>query len=148
MVAGVSAQRRERLFHVEVFPLGHHALGLFDDYAAVEGVLELLVHPLGLERGAVLEDGDGGHIGQGLGGFDVRPTHLAWLDLEQVERPDDRAPPAQGQRLDRTEAGGQRLGGEQGPTTGHLGQVMVHHRPAATVALQAGPFPGLQLEQL
>jgi len=50
VVAGMCAQSKERLLHVEAFSLGHHPLGLFDDYAAVESVLELLVHDLGLER--------------------------------------------------------------------------------------------------
>ena len=74
MVAGVDPQSREGLLHVEAFSFCHHPLGLFDDDAAVESVLELLVEDLGLERGAVLEDGDGGHIGQGLGRFDIGPA--------------------------------------------------------------------------
>ena len=54
---------------------------------------------------------------------------------------------SQRQRLDRAEAGRQRLGSEQGPATGHRGQVGVHHRPPAQVAGQARAFLGLQLEQ-
>ena len=33
--------------------------------------MELLVEDLGLERGPVLEDGDGSDIGEGLGGLDI-----------------------------------------------------------------------------
>jgi hypothetical protein len=50
--AGVVAQCRERLFHVEALALGHHAFGLLDDDAAVEGVVQLFVYILGLERGS------------------------------------------------------------------------------------------------
>ena len=51
--------------------LGQHPFGLLDDDAAVERVVELLVDDLGLEGGAVLEDGDGGDVGERLGGGDV-----------------------------------------------------------------------------
>ena len=40
-------------------------------------MVELLVDDLGLERGAVLEDGDGGDVGERLGGVDVGLSHLA-----------------------------------------------------------------------
>src|SRR5579862_3672533 len=56
VVAGVGAQRGERLFHVEVLSLGNDPLGLFDDDATVERVVELLVEDLGLERGTMLKD--------------------------------------------------------------------------------------------
>ena len=36
MVSGMCAQSRERLLHVEACSFGHHSLGLFDDYAALE----------------------------------------------------------------------------------------------------------------
>ena len=139
MVAGVVAQSRERLLHVEAFSFGHHALGLFDDDAAVESVLELLVDDLGLERGPVLEDGDGGDIGQGLGGFDIGRCISPGSTWNRLRAPMTVPRQAQGQRLDGAETGRQRLGGEQGPATGHHGQVLVHHRPAAAVAVQAGP---------
>ena len=83
----MSAQEVEGLVHAEVLPFGDHALGLFDDHPAVEGVAELLVDELGLERGAVLENGDGGHVGQRLGGTNVGVSQLAGLDMEQVEAP-------------------------------------------------------------
>ena len=68
VVAGVVAQTGEGLFHVQPLALGDHALGLLDHDATVQGVVELLVDDLGAARRVVLEDGDGGHIGQGLGG--------------------------------------------------------------------------------
>jgi hypothetical protein len=45
VVACVVTQSRERLVYVQAFPLGHHALGLFDDDPAVECVLEVLAPP-------------------------------------------------------------------------------------------------------
>ena len=114
VVAGVVAQRGEGLFHVEAGAFGDHALGLLDDDAAVEGVVELLVDDLGLERGAVLEDGDGGDVGEGLGGVDVGLSHLARLGVEQVEGADDGAPQPHGQGVHRVEAGGERLGARTG----------------------------------
>jgi hypothetical protein len=36
---------------------------LFNDDAVIESMVELLVYDLGLERGTVLQDGDGGHVG-------------------------------------------------------------------------------------
>src|SRR3954454_11057044 len=51
VVARVAAQPCEGVLHVETGPLAQHALGLLDEDAAVESVVELLVHHLGLERG-------------------------------------------------------------------------------------------------
>ncbi len=44
VVAGMGSPGREGLLYIEAFSLGHHPLGLFDDDAAVEGALELLVY--------------------------------------------------------------------------------------------------------
>ena len=107
-------KRGERLLHVEAVPLGDHAFGLLDDDAAVERVVELLVEDLGLERGAVLEDGDGGDVGERLGGVEVGWSHLAGLDVEQVEGADDGAAQPHRQRVHRVEAGGERLGARIG----------------------------------
>ena len=123
-------------------PLGDHALGLLDDDAAVERVVELLVEDLRLERGAVLEDGDGGDVGERLGGVDVGSPHLARLDVEQVEGADDRAAQAHRQRVHRVEAGGERLGGEAGPAAVDGRQVLVHDRLAGAVAVEARALPG------
>jgi hypothetical protein len=73
------------LFEVDAEAFGEHAFGLFDDDAAVEGVVELVVEALGLVGGAVLQDGDGGDVGHGLGGVDVGLAHVAGVDVEQVE---------------------------------------------------------------
>jgi hypothetical protein len=46
--------------------LGEDAFGLFDDDAAGEGGLQLLVEDLAAADGAFLEDADGGDVGEGL----------------------------------------------------------------------------------
>ena len=53
-----------------------------------------------------------------------------------------------GKRVHRVEAGGERLGRESGPAAVDRGQVLVHDRLAGAVAVEAGAFLGLQLEQL
>ena len=60
--------------------------------------------------GGALEDGDGGHIGYRLGGGDVGVSHLARLDVKQVEGADHGASQPHGQGVHRVEAGGERLG--------------------------------------
>src|SRR4051794_31929672 len=65
--AGVAAQGGERLVHVDVQPLGEDALGLLDQNAAVQCGLQLNDHGVGLEIGAMLQDGGGGDVGQRLG---------------------------------------------------------------------------------
>ena len=45
-------------------------------------VVELVVEPLGLLRGAVLEDADGANIGQGLGRRNVVFLHVPRLEGE------------------------------------------------------------------
>jgi hypothetical protein len=92
--AGMAAQPREGLLHVESSPLGNDAFGLLDHDAAVEGVVELLDHDVGLYGGAVLEDGDRGDIGKGLGGDDVAFVQRTFVGPEQVEGADGRAPQA------------------------------------------------------
>ena len=69
--------------------LGDHPLGLLDDDPAGEGLGELLVEELGVERGAVLEDGDGGDVGERLRGDDVVVAQGACREAEQVEDADD-----------------------------------------------------------
>ena len=87
MVAGMVTQGRERLLHVEAFSLCDDPLGLLDDDPAVERMLELLVDDLGFEGGAVLEDGDGRDVGQGLGGVDVGFVHFAGLPVGIAKAP-------------------------------------------------------------
>jgi hypothetical protein len=67
----VVSQRGKCLFHVKTPALGDDTLGLLDDDAAVESMVELVVDDLGLERAAVLQNGDGGDVGERLGDDEV-----------------------------------------------------------------------------
>lgn len=54
VVAGVPPQTNESLFHVEIGPLGHHALRLLDHDSGVEGLGQLFVQDLSIASGSVL----------------------------------------------------------------------------------------------
>src|SRR3954465_15189911 len=86
--AGVAAQPGERLLHVEVGPFSEHSLRLLDDDAGVQGLAELVVEHLGLDRGTMLQDGDGGDVGEGLGRDDVGLLEPAALGAEEIESAD------------------------------------------------------------
>ena len=62
-------QKREGLCHVDAGAFGDNTLCLFDGTAAVERGLQLLGEFLRFACRLVLEDGDGRHIGEGLGGW-------------------------------------------------------------------------------
>jgi hypothetical protein len=103
---------------------------------------------LSLEGGAVLEDGDGGDVGERLGGLDVRLSHRPRLDVKQVEGTEDSAAQPHGQRVYGVEAGGERFGGESGPAAVEGGQFLVHDWLPCPIAVEARAFLRLQLEQL
>ena len=64
----VATHPRERLVHPHPQPLGDDALGLLDDDSAVERLLQLVGNRLQVEGGPILKEGDGGDVGEGLGG--------------------------------------------------------------------------------
>ena len=72
VVAGVGAQRTESGVHVDLPGLGEEPLGLLDHDPAVQCVLELFSEDRGTVDAALLEDSDGGHIGQRAGDPPVR----------------------------------------------------------------------------
>src|SRR5207249_6693063 len=104
---------------------GHHSLGLLNDHAAVEGTVELFVQRLGFQGGAVLKDGDGGNVGEGLGSGDVGWPHVAGGVPEQVDGTDDGTPQTHGQGVHRVEPGGKRFGGESRPPFGGGGEIII-----------------------
>ena len=78
----------EGLFHIEPGSFRHYTLGLLYDDAAVERMIELLVHELGLAGGPVMKDGDGGHVGQSLGGYNVTLFHGTLVGAEKAQGAD------------------------------------------------------------
>lgn len=66
VVSGVLPKRCVRRRHVQVTAIGEDALGLLEDHAAVECVLELHVDRFLVCGGAVLDENDRGDVGEGL----------------------------------------------------------------------------------
>lgn len=67
VVAGVGAHVVEGGVGVGFVAGGQEAFGLFDDGAGVQGFFELGADGAVLVEGALLEQGDGGGVGQGAG---------------------------------------------------------------------------------
>lgn len=88
MIAAVAARHVERFVGVEIEFVGNRAFGLLNDDPAVERILELLAQQVRFGCGAVVQDPDGGDIGEGLGGSDVVVGEGTRLDPQQVERSD------------------------------------------------------------
>src|SRR5680860_1745526 len=67
----------EGVTHVDVMRVREHALGLLDQYPAVEGVLQLSAHHVALPDGTFLQDADGRDVRERLHGLRaVSYTHL------------------------------------------------------------------------
>jgi hypothetical protein len=101
-----------------------------------------------LSGGTVLEDGDRGHIGEGLRGVHVGLAHGTRFGVEEVERADDLTAQAHRQRMDGVEAGGERLGREARPPVVRGDQVLVDHWQTGAEAVQARALLRLDLEEL
>ena len=67
--------------------LGDLALGLFEDDSAVQRALQLLAQVLVPLRFAVLDDRDGGHVGQRLRDPHGARVQGVGVAVEQVQRP-------------------------------------------------------------
>jgi hypothetical protein len=92
VVTGMHSQPCERLLHVQVLALRNHSFSLFNDDAAIERTVEQFVDDIGLADCSVLENADGGDIGECLGGLDVSLLHLPRYAVKQVKCADDGAP--------------------------------------------------------
>ncbi|MGH9022902.1 MAG: hypothetical protein ACRDV9_07365 [Acidimicrobiia bacterium] len=127
LVVGVFAKAGEGLLHVEAVavPLGHHAFGLLDHDTADESTVELFGDQLSLGDRPVLENGDGGYVGQSLGGEDVGLAHLPGGGPERIQGADGLASQSHGQSVHRPKP---RLHGhrsEAGPGTIRRRQILV-----------------------
>ncbi len=92
MVARVAAQPLVGLVGVEAELFDQHALGLLDDDAGVQGVLQLSGQLLGVVDGAGHGHVAGGHVGQGGGGVEDLGGPRAGVVPVQVQRPDRLGP--------------------------------------------------------
>src|SRR4029077_20054997 len=75
VVAGVGPQPGEGLGQVDVGAFGDHAFGLLDHHAAVQGAGQLLVQAVRLDTGPMLDDAEGGQVGEGPGDDEVGLDH-------------------------------------------------------------------------
>lgn len=90
MVSSMVAQGSKRLFHVQSLSFGDHPFCLFEHNAASEGLVQLGVHDLDFEGGAMLEDGDRGYVSKRLRRCDICRLYVAGGDVEEVHGPDYR----------------------------------------------------------
>ena len=146
-VAGLVPQQRERLVDVDAQPLGEFALGLLDDDPAVQRGLQLLVEGIAVAHAALMQQADGGHVGQRLANLDAVCVEGTWGGAEKVERADDLVAQPHRQGLHGGEAGLSGGGGELGPALVSTQVGGCDGVPGAE-AVQAGPLVALQLEQL
>ena len=86
--------------------VGDHTFGLLDHDAAVQREVELLVEDVGVpDGGPMLQDGDGGHVGERLAGEHVDRVHRSLVGPEQVDGADDLAAQAEREGVHRAESG-------------------------------------------
>jgi len=69
---GEATQEAECLVHVQAETLGEYALGLLDDDPAVQRGLQLLSEDFTVAHAALVQQADGGDVGQGLADAYVR----------------------------------------------------------------------------
>ena len=81
-----------------------HALGLFDDDSAVEGVLELIVALCVLD--GFVQDGDAGDVRQRLGELHIGVGHRSVVDRNRLRAPITVPPVERQRRRTRTRAHG------------------------------------------
>src|SRR5271165_7399914 len=148
VVPGIGPQPGEGLGEAGAGAFGDYAFGLFDHYAAGQGVRELLVQALGLGAGTMLHDAESGQIGERAGDDEIRLAQRGHRDAEQVQGAQGRIAQPQRQRGRRGEPGLDGSGGERRPAARVGLQVLGPDPLAGPEGVQAGAFLGLQLEQL
>jgi hypothetical protein len=145
--AGVVAQHDERLAHVKAEALGQLALGLLDDDPAVQRRLQLLVERVAAAYAALVQQADGGHVGQRLTDPHILGVEAAGGLAEEVEGADDLVPQSHRERLH---------GGDPRQPRGYRelrpafvgAEVGRCDRQAGPEAVQARALVAFQLEQL
>jgi hypothetical protein len=142
----VVAQDAERLVHVQAEAFGELTLGLLDDDPAVQRGLQLLIHGVAVAHAALVQQAEGGHVGQSLAHTYVRGSPGTRDGAEQVQRADDLVAQPHGQGLHGGEPGLLGGGGEPGPALRIGRQVGGGDGPASAEAVQAGTLVVLQLK--
>ena len=97
---------------------------------------------------ALLKDADGRRVRQRLADVHLLRRHLSRLGIEDVHGADDVGAEPERQGVHHVKAGAQGHGAEAGPPALGLAQTLVDDLLASALAVEAGPFLVLDLEQL
>src|SRR6266568_2010454 len=135
---GMVSQEGECLIHAQAEALGELAFGLLDDDPAVQRELELLVEGVAMLHAALVQQADGGHVGQGLPEAYVRRAEGPRAGAEEVQRADDLLTQPHRQGLHGGEPAFAGDGGEPGPALRLGTQIGGGDGLAAAEAVQAG----------
>jgi hypothetical protein len=117
----VVAHQGERLVYRDVTHPGQGSLGLFDGDSGVEGALQLFGEDLAVGERSLLQQADGGDVGEGLDDVEVVGLDPSGGGAEQVEGPDDGVAVPQREGMNRAVSGGDRLRREPGPAARRRG---------------------------
>jgi hypothetical protein len=75
------------LVHAQAEALGELAFGLLDDDPAIQRGLQLLVEDVAAAQAAVMQQADGGHVGQGPANPYVRGRRAPGLARNRLSAP-------------------------------------------------------------
>ena len=145
---GVAPQQGECLVHVHLSPLGHDALGLFDDDPGVECALELAGQVGPVLDGPLLEDPDGRRVGQGLGEVHLLGESSRSSGLKMFMAPITSLRSRKRHRVHHLETGLSGLRGEPRPAVHGIVESLVEDLLAVYQAIPAGTLVILELDQL
>ena len=101
-----------------VKPFGEDPFGLLDQDPAVERGLQLLGEDVAAVDGALLQQADGGDVGEGLPDAQLALVERARVDVEEVQRADDLGAQPHRQCVYGGEPDLRGGGGETWPSTG------------------------------
>jgi len=144
--AGVGAHEGEGVLHARSGLGGENALGLLDEDPAVQGGLQLLGEQDLVANGALVQESDGGDVGQSLGDGEMLLAERPPSGAEQVQGTDHLPAQAQGHRMRGVESDVACGPGEHRPPVRGVGEVDVGDDLAGGEAVQAGTLALLELE--
>ncbi len=136
--AGVGAHEGEGRLHARSGLGRQDAFGLLDEDPAVQGGLQLLGERDVVADGALVQQADGGDVGQSLGDGEMVAAERSPSGAEQVQGADHLPPQPQGHRVGGAVPDVEGGPGEDRPPVGGGGEVDVGDDLAGGEAVQAG----------
>nr|WP_245674308.1 AAA family ATPase [Actinoplanes rectilineatus] len=146
-VAGAVTDAVEGVLGVDAEAFGEHSLSAFDVQSGGERGLELFGQGATSGDRAVLEQGDGGEVGEGSADLPVGLGQAARGVAEQIEHPDGLLTQTHGDGVAGSVAVGMGAGGEVAPLVAGGGEVRVFGDGAAVEGRQARAVAVVDLEQ-